>query len=231
MGKTYFLTGTDTDVGKTIVGCGLLDAARRQQCHTLALKPVSAGCQQTPEGLRNSDALALMAAMTGQLTYEQVNPVAVEPAMAPHIALAQSGRQVTIDRLAGYCRGALLQRFDLALIEGAGGWRVPLNNREMLSELACALQIPVILVVGVRLGCLNHARLTAEAIIRDGLTLAGWIASHPEPVAAGVCDMTLGALRGLLPAPCLGVIPYLASPGREAVAEYLDEAMLLFAPD
>ncbi len=225
MGKTFFLTGTDTDAGKTVVACGLLEAARRNNLKTLALKPISAGCQPTAAGLRNDDALALMDAMTGELAYEQVNPVSTEPPIAPHIALEQSGRRVTIDRLAGYCRGALMQRSDFALIEGAGGWRVPVNGREMLSDLPKALGTPVILVVGMKLGCLNHARLTVEAILHDGLELAGWVANCVQPEMA-VYKENLKTLKQLIPAPCLGEVPYLGNPAKDTVADYLNTSKL-----
>ena len=167
--KQFFVTGTCTDVGKTFVSVALLHALKEQGYRTLALKPVAAGCQQTPEGLRNDDALQLQAAMTESLSYEQINPVALERPAAPHIVAAEQGRRITASRLEGICRGALLTKADVALVEGAGGWRVPLNERETLADLAFALRLPVILVVGVRLGCINHALLTQEAILRDGL--------------------------------------------------------------
>ena len=220
MGKTYFVTGTDTDAGKTVVACGLLAAARRQNYQTLGLKPVSAGCLQTPEGLRHDDALALMEAMTIELSYDQVNPVAFEPPIAPHIAAEKIGKRISIDRLAGYCRGALMTRSDFALVEGAGGWRVPLSKREMLSGLAKHLNIPVILVVGMKLGCLNHALLTVEAILRDGAQLAGWVANRIDP-EMDVYEENVQTLRSLIPAPCLGEIPYLDSVNKENTADYL----------
>jgi len=221
MSRTFFVTGTDTGVGKTLITTGLLHAARQQQLTTLAMKPLAAGCDATSEGLRNEDALALQAAMTVKLDYEQVNPVALAEPIAPHLAAAGLGRRLSLDRLLGFCRGTLMNKADLRLIEGAGGWRMPLNERETLAGLPQALDIPVILVVGVRLGCLNHALLTQEAIMRDGVKIAGWVASQVEadmPAQAG----NLETLRGALAAPCLGEVPFLSQPTPEVVASYLD---------
>ncbi|OQX33340.1 MAG: dethiobiotin synthase [Oceanospirillales bacterium LUC14_002_19_P2] len=221
MSKAYFVTGTDTDAGKTLMSCGLLEKARQKGLTTAAVKPVSAGCEETPEGLRNADALALHQVMTMEMPYEQVNPVAFLPPIAPHIAAQDAGRMITADRLAGICRGVLMKRADFTLLEGAGGWRVPLNPRETLADLARMLQLPVILVVGMKLGCLNHALLTAEAIRRDGLTIAGWVANSVTPDMARLVENTL-TLEGELGVPCLGEVPYLDSATPTAAAEYLN---------
>ena len=178
MTRTYFVTGTDTEVGKTAVSCALLEAARRAGRSTAAVKPVAAGCDS--EG-RNEDALALQQSISMSLPYAQINPVALQPAIAPHIAAEQAGRRLQADRLAGLCRGVMGLGADLVLIEGAGGWRVPLGPRETFADIAINLQVDVILVVAMRLGCINHALLTAEAISRDGLRLAGWVANQPGP--------------------------------------------------
>lgn len=217
----YFVTGTDTDIGKTAVATGLLALAARQGLSTVGLKPVAAGAEATDDGLRNSDALALQRAGTLDLDYEQVNPYCLEPAIAPHIAAAEAGINLRVARLEGFCRGVLIRKPDLCLIEGAGGWRVPLNERETLADLAIALQLPVILVVGMKLGCISHALLTAEAIARDGLTLAGWVANTPAPQAMARYGDNLATLRSRLPAPLLGEVPYLADPAPQRVAEYL----------
>lgn len=175
MSKTWFVTGTDTEVGKTAISCALLQAAARRGLRTAAVKPVAAGCDEQGH---NEDALALQAAMTEALPYAQVNPVALAPPLAPHIAAAQAGRRLQVSRLAGLCRGVSSGPVGFVLVEGAGGWRVPLNDRETLADLARELGGGVILVVGMRLGCINHALLTAEAIARDGLALAGWVANQ-----------------------------------------------------
>lgn len=213
--KTFFVTGTDTGVGKTLMSAGLLLAAKERGLSTAALKPVAAGCEVTAEGLRNDDALLLQSVITQPLAYEQVNPVALEPAIAPHIAAQQARRVLSVDRIAGFCRGVLHQA-DFTLVEGAGGWRVPLNPAETLADLARTLQLPVILVVGIRLGCINHAMLTVEAIARDGLPLAGWVANIIDPDMPCQQENIL-SLQQRLAAPCLGVVPYLgqgASPAQ-----------------
>lgn len=223
----YFVTGTDTDVGKTLVATALLASARAQGLSTLGLKPVAAGCRQEPEGWRNDDALALLAASTlTPLTYEEVNPVALPAACSPHIAASQAGRRLSIRQLAGYCRGSLSRRADLTLIEGAGGWRVPVSEQEMLSGLPRELQLPVILVVGVRLGCLNAALLTGEAVLRDGLRLAGWVANILDPDMTGL-EENVQTLARLLPAPCLGRLPWVPGLDAQAAATHLDIQPLL----
>jgi len=210
MKKSYFVAGTDTDAGKTLVACALLAKAQSQGLSTAAVKPVAAGCQRTPDGLRNDDALQLLNQCSLPLYYEQVNPVAFEAAIAPHIAAQQQGRNMQVDRLAGFTLGVMAQGANLTLVEGAGGWRVPVNARETLADLAKVLNIPVILVVGVRLGCINHALLTVEAIARDGLTLAGWVANCIDPNMAMV-EENLATLEQRIHAPLLGRVPYLAN--------------------
>ncbi len=227
MGKpqAFFVTGTDTDVGKTVVTAGLLAAANARGLTTAALKPVAAGCEPTPEGLRNADALLLQRTASIALDYDEVNPIAFAPAIAPHIAAARAGRRLSLSQLVGFCRGPLMRRADLTLIEGAGGWRVPLGPQLLLSALPRELGLPVVLVVGMRLGCLNHALLTAEAIARDGLRLAGWVANRIDPAMSGYDD-NVATLRALFRAPCLGEIPHLPDPRPALVATYLDPAAL-----
>ncbi len=217
----FFIAGTDTDVGKTLVAAGLLLAANARGLSTVAMKPLAAGCEETPEGLRNADALILQEAMSLSLPYEQINPVALKPAIAPHIAADQAGKRLLVSQLEGYCRGVLMQSADMAVIEGAGGWRLPLNRMETLAGLAMALKLPVILVVGVKLGCINHALLTAEAIRNDGLPLAGWVANQLDTDMLCYRE-NLMTLRSLIPAPCLGEVPFLDSPSAAAVSAHLD---------
>ncbi len=206
--KSYFVTGTDTGVGKTLVSAAILEAAASLGKRTLAMKPMASGCDETPEGLRNEDALILMEAMSEPLGYDQVNPIALKPAIAPHVAAAQAGRTVTAERLVGFCRGLQMRPADLLLIEGAGGWRVPLNDRETYAAVPGVLQMPVIIVVPLKLGCINHALLTAEAVRRDGLTVAGWVANRPDPEIM-TCELeTLEYLVSHLAAPCMGVLPW-----------------------
>lgn len=203
MGRAWFVTGTDTEVGKTAISCALLKAAEAQGLRTAAIKPVAAGCDAQGH---NDDALQLMECMTESMDYAQVNPVALRAAIAPHIAAEQEGRRMQAARIAGLCRGVMLGGADFTLIEGAGGWRVPINPRETLADVAVHLQLGVILVVGMRLGCINHALLSAEAIRHDGLTLVGWVANQPGE-RMNCHDENLDTLRNLLPAPLLGEVP------------------------
>ncbi|HEX4870329.1 MAG TPA: dethiobiotin synthase [Moraxellaceae bacterium] len=224
--KKFFVTGTDTGVGKTTASCALLAAAAARGLRTAAVKPVAAGCAQTPEGLRNDDALALMAAMTEPMTYDEVNPIALAEPLSPHLAALHAGRRLTMAQISGLVRGALMRRVDFAVVEGAGGWRVPISDREIMSDLPRAVGLPVILVVGLRLGCLNHAILTTEAMARDGVRLAGWIGNILDP-GMGALDGNIGTLKTILPMPCLGVLPW--APGATAAehAAHLDLAPLL----
>lgn len=221
MTRAYFLTGTDTEVGKTTVCAGLLHAARRTGLSTLGAKPIASGCERTPQGLRNSDALALMAESSIALPYEAINPFALEPAIAPHIAASEAGLALSLDTLVPPMQQVLAMQADFTLVEGAGGWRVPLAGRANFSDLAVALGLPVILVVGVRLGCINHALLTAEAIARDGLVLAGWVANIVDPHTSRL-EENLVTLGERLPAPCLGRVPRLRDPSAAAVADHLN---------
>lgn len=224
--QQFFITGTDTDVGKTLVATALLHGANQQGLSTLALKPIAAGCDMTEQGLRNSDALLLQQTMSLTLPYEQINPIALEPAIAPHIAAAQAGRRLLVSQLVGYCRGALMQPADVAIIEGAGGWRVPLNNRETMAGLVKELNLPVILVVGMKLGCINHALLTAEAIANDGLPLAGWVANQVDGDMPCYAE-NINTLKSLLRAPCLGEIPRLMKVNAAEASAYIDVHLVI----
>lgn len=211
---TFFVTGTDTDAGKTAVTVALLDAAKRAGLKTLGLKPVAAGAESNVDGaLVNDDALALQQAMTLPLPYEQVNPAVYAEPASPHIAAALEQRRISVRQLDGICRGAMLQSYDVGFVEGAGGWRVPLNERELLSDLAIALNLPVVLVVGLKLGCLNHALLTAAAIRADGLSIAGWVGCSVQPEMAHYeanIDTLTARLGEQFDAPCWGVVPHLS---------------------
>ncbi|MFB4392359.1 MULTISPECIES: dethiobiotin synthase [unclassified Pseudomonas] len=225
MNQAYFIAGTDTDVGKTTVAAGLLYAAKLQGLSTLGAKPVASGCNLTSKGLRNSDALALIDESSVKLPYEQVNPFAFEPAIAPHLAAREAGVALSVPTLLAAMRNVLAQGADFTLVEGAGGWRVPLSDHANLSDLAMALKLPVILVVGVRLGCINHALLSAEAIARDGLQLAGWVANIVDPRTSRL-EENLASLAERLPAPCLGRVPKLKQATADAVAAHLQLDLL-----
>jgi len=218
MKNAWFVTGTDTEVGKTAVSCALLHAANNAGLRTAAVKPVAAGCDDNGH---NEDALQLIGAMSETLDYAQVNPMALTEAIAPHLAAEHEGKNPTASRLAGLCRGVMMGEAEFVLVEGAGGWRVPLNNRETLADLARELHVGVILVVGMRLGCINHARLTAEAGRADGLTLAGWVANQPG--ARMQChEENLVTLQRMLPAPFLGEVPLVSPWNATAAADFLD---------
>ena len=218
--KVLFITGTDTDIGKTLIATGLLEAANKQGKRTAAIKPVAAGCSDTGEGPQNEDALMLQAAASTELSYQQVNPVALDEPMAPHIAAKEQGKQLSANRLTGFCRGSTLLPVDLVVIEGAGGWRVPLNNRESMAEIPKQLNAEVVLVVGLKLGCINHALLTAQAIRSDGLKIAGWVANTIDEDMLRL-DENIDTLKQLIDEPCLGVIPRLAEKSPQQVATFL----------
>lgn len=205
--KSFFVTATDTDAGKTYVTVGLLKAAHRAGGRSVGLKPIASGAEWVEGSLRNDDALRIQQASSVRLPYEQVNPIVMEPAIAPHIAAAKENRLVTASRLEGFLKGALLTPHDFAIVEGAGGWRVPLNDRELLSDLAKSLGFPVILVVNMKLGCLNHAVLTAEAIARDGLKVAGWVANGGQKTMP-CYEENLASLTHMLSAPLLGALSW-----------------------
>lgn len=224
--KTYFVAGTDTDAGKTLVACALLKCADEAGLRTLAVKPVAAGAEEVDGKLRNSDALNLAARINQPLSYDQLNPVIFAPPIAPHIAAAEEQRRITAGQLAGYCRGVMMRPADMVLVEGAGGWRVPLSGRETMADLAIALQSPVILVVGLKLGCINHALLTVEAIQRDGLVLAGWVANQVDGQMSRVTE-NIQTLADLIAAPCLGVVPFIDAPETDRDASpFLDISVL-----
>ncbi|TWI56753.1 dethiobiotin synthetase [Pseudomonas duriflava] len=224
--SAYFITGTDTEIGKTTIAAGLLHAARQAGYSTAAVKPVASGCEQTPEGLRNSDALALWGECSLPLRYEDVNPIALEPAIAPHLAAREIGIALTVESLVAPIQAMQARAADFTVVEGAGGWRVPLAGTASLSDVALAAGLPIILVVGVRLGCINHAVLTAEAIERDGLRLAGWVANIVDPHTSRLDD-NLATLKERLSVPCLGIVPHLEQPLPAFVAAHLHLESLL----
>ncbi|GGE48457.1 ATP-dependent dethiobiotin synthetase BioD [Halopseudomonas oceani] len=226
MSKRYFVTGTDTEIGKTTVAAGLLCAARQRGLTTAGVKPVAAGCERTADGLRNEDALALQAQCNPPLAYELINPVTLEAAIAPHIAAQEEQVALSAQGLAGACETVFARSADLTLVEGAGGWCVPLNATELLSDVAVAQKLPVVLVVGMRLGCINHALLSCRAIVADGLELAGWVANQVDPEMSRP-EENLATLKQLINAPCLGVVPWLEAADAASVARYLDVTPLV----
>lgn len=221
MQSRYFVTGTDTGVGKTLISLGLMQKLQDAGIETLGVKPVASGCEATADGLRNADALALQQQSSRPLAYEQVNPYAFAPPIAPHLAARDVGVILFAAELQSHC--VKLQTYaDGMVVEGVGGWLVPINERQTMADLASALQLPVVMVVGMRLGCINHALLTAESISAYGVPLAGWVANHIEPDLDHDAQL-LAAIGSRLGVPLLGSVPYLESAQRNAstVASYL----------
>ena len=200
-GRAVFITGTDTEVGKTQVSCGLLRAARARGDDACGFKPVASGARKTREGLRNDDALALLAASRADESYDAINPYVFAPAVAPHLAAAEAGLRIRRRRLDA-ALDELRNRHDWVLVEGAGGWRVPLGAGWDFADWVESQELPVILVVAMRLGCINHALLSAESIARR-VPLLGWIANEMPPRQPR-CDDNVRSLRARMPAPLLG---------------------------
>jgi dethiobiotin synthetase len=202
--KRWFITGTDTEIGKTWVASALIRHLVSEGHRVAGMKPVASGCENTATGLRNDDALKLMAASNVNLPYELVNPFAFEPAIAPHIAARRAGQVIDVKRIE-----ILAKRIeaDYLIVEGVGGWCVPLGSTTMLADLAKATADEVIIVVGMRLGCINHALLTAAQVKRDGMLLRGWIANHVDPDMQ-VQSENLATLQALMPCPLMGILPW-----------------------
>ena len=213
---SVFVTGTDTGVGKTRVATALCRALGARGLRVAAMKPVASGCASTPDGPRNEDALALMAACTVRARYAEVNPFAFMPAIAPHIAAREAGVEIdfgVLDR----CRDRLEMQSQVLIIEGAGGWLAPLDESRGFADLAARWQTAVLLVVGLRLGCLNHALLTVESIQRRGLELIGWVGSAIDPGFERLAE-NVATLRRRIASPCLGVLPFDPGAGLEELA-------------
>ena len=225
MTNAFFITGTDTAIGKTYVAKLLLKIAGARGLTTLGLKPVSAGCKERDGIPVNQDAWELMEHSSIQPAYRDVNPVALRDAMAPHIAAEREKRSLDALALATHCR-QMMQQADFVVIEGAGGWQVPLNAEETMADLAAAIACPVVLVVGMRLGCINHALLSANAIQNTGLQLAGWIANLVDADMAVVAE-NIATLEQRLHVPRIGTLPW-GNP--EDANEYLDLDILLSKP-
>lgn len=218
-----FVTGTDTEVGKTVVATALAHWFASRGLGVAVMKPVASGCERTPRGLRNADAMALRRCSNLPLDYQAVNPYAFAPAIAPHIAAADAATIIDPDRIERGFR-ELAERSDVVIVEGVGGWLVPLGNAVTVEDLALQLGQPVVLVVGIRLGCLNHALLSARAIMASGLPWAGWVANLCDAGCERV-EENIYALRRRLPAPLLGVVPHLGDAEPNAV-DYLDGGVL-----
>jgi dethiobiotin synthetase len=226
MTRGVFITGTDTGVGKTLAACALIHALVDSGLDVVPMKPVAAGAIVHDGGWANEDTIALLrAAGRDAARMPDANPVLLREPMAPHIAAARERREITLEPiLAAYERLRATAQF--VVVEGVGGFRVPLSATLDTADMARAFALPVVLVVGMRLGCLNHALLTADAIRDNGLTLAGWIANAIDPEME-VREENVAALRDRLAAPLLGEIPYSPRPVPPALARYLNVTALL----
>jgi dethiobiotin synthetase len=221
-----YITGTDTGVGKTLASAALLHALRTRGLRAVGMKPLASGCACTSGGWRNDDALALQDASDPRPDYDDINPYALPLPLAPELAAgAAGGVEIALDRiLAAHAR--LAAQADMVVVEGVGGWMSPLSATLDQIDLVRALQLPVVLVVGLRLGCQNHALLSARAIAADGASLVGWIASEVDPGMA--CrDENVATLSRRLSAPCLGRLPYHVAPDPASMAQHLHVAPIV----
>jgi dethiobiotin synthetase len=204
--RGVFVAGTDTGVGKTYASSVLLHALRAAGLRATGMKPVASGCAETPQGFRNDDALALIAASDPAPDYDVCNPFALRDPIAPHLAARAMGVEIALDPILE-AAATIARSCDRIVVEGVGGWAVPLSDASMQVDLVRALGLPVVLVVGLRLGCINHALLSVRAIEANGCRLAGWIANRIDPEMASA-DANLDALGARIAAPLLGVLDH-----------------------
>lgn len=205
----FFVTGTDTEVGKTVVATAVVRGLVSRGLRVAVMKPVASGSQRTSHGLRNEDALALMRASNVAAPYDRVNPYCFEPAISPHIAAEESGISIDLGHIRHHF-DSLAAESDLVIVEGAGGWLAPIGPGSSMKDLARALELPVLLVVGVRLGCINHALLSKLAIESHGAPFAGWIANSVDPAMPKRKENLETLTRGL-GAPPLEIVPWQAT--------------------
>jgi len=213
---SFYVTGTDTGVGKSVASATLLHALRARGLRAVGMKPVASGCEATPQGWRNEDALLMQQASEPRPAYDDVNPYALPNPLAPELAAADAGVTIALDPILA-AHGRLAAMADTVVVEGVGGWAAPLSASLDQLDLVRALRLPLVMVVGLRLGCINHARLTARAIADDGVELLGWIANDIDPAMARMDD-NFAILQRVLPVPCWGRLPFMAVPDPQAVA-------------
>lgn len=211
MKQGYFVTGTDTGIGKTTVSCALLRAFAAQGNRVVGMKPVTAGCRREGDLLISEDVEQLQAASTVSAPLALVNPYTFEPPVAPHIAADQAGVEIDLEQIEAAFK-KLQSLADIVVVEGVGGFRVPLNQNQDTADMAVKLGLPVILVVGMRLGCLNQALLTLEAITHRGLALAGWVANFTQAAPMDAAEANITTLQQKIPAPLLGILEFQAFP-------------------
>ncbi len=225
-GADVFITGTDTGIGKTYVSVTLLQALRAQGHTAIGMKPIASGCTITVNGLRNEDALALQVACNPRPDYAEINPVALLAPVSPHLAAAIEATRIELAPI-HQAFATLQAQAQHVIVEGVGGWLAPLREDLSVADLVRSMDLPVILVVGLRLGCLNHALLSARAILADGCTLLGWIGNAVDPTMRAR-EGNLDTLRHLLPAPCLGILEHQPDSSQQIGA--LDAAVLSIQP-
>jgi dethiobiotin synthetase len=223
MRRGVFVAGTDTGIGKTVASAALLAAVNADGHRAVGMKPVASGCTPATAGLRNDDAVLLIAHSAGHPDYALVNPYALSEPIAPHLASRSAGIEIRLDPIVA-AFAALCTNYDFVIVEGVGGWAVPLSAALMQADLVRALDLPVVLVVGLRLGCINHALLSARAIAADGCRLLGWIGNRIDPAMARA-DENIATLRERLPAPCLGALPHSDVPDPKALAGHFPTAV------
>ena len=202
----YFITGTDTDVGKTYIASALIKHFCKQGLLTVGMKPVAAGAELVNGRLLNSDVTELIKAGNVDADLALINPYVFPPAIAPHIAAEQAGVSVSLDNIQ-QAFDVLQAKADVVVVEGAGGFRVPINRQETMADLAVKLNLPIILVVGVRLGCINHALMTAGSIRAAGLNLVGWVANRIDPNMPAI-EENIATLKAMLKAPCIADVAW-----------------------
>jgi dethiobiotin synthetase len=219
---SLFVTGTDTDVGKTFISVAIIDLLKQKGLRVAAMKPIASGCDTTEAGLRNDDALQLIQHANVDLPYGTINPYAFQAAIAPHIAAQQKNINIDLNKIKQNFE-LIQQQSDAVVVEGAGGWLVPINNTQTMADLAKVLKLPIILVVGIRLGCINHALLTVEAIKQSGLPLMGWVANNIEINAQS--EQIVSILKLKITAPLLAEVPFLSTEG--VAVDYINEAYFI----
>ena len=221
--RSVYVSGTDTGIGKTRISCALLGSLRAQGVDAVGMKPVASGCESGPAGLRNADAVDLIAAGGRALDYGLVNPYALADPIAPHLAAADNGEVIALARIR-LAHQALLEQADFVVVEGVGGWLAPLGDTLMQADIVRGLDLPVLLVVGLRLGCINHALLSARAIEADGCRLLGWIGNRIDPDMLRVED-NIETLRRRIHAPLLGIIDHADNPRADRAQASLADAV------
>jgi dethiobiotin synthetase len=217
--NSYYITGTDTGIGKSVASAALLHALRGRGLHAVGMKPVASGCEMTADGWRNEDALLLQQASDPVPAYRDVNPYALPNPLAPELAAADAGVSIELQPIVE-AHARLAAVADAVVVEGVGGWAAPLTASLDQLDVVRALELPVVMVVGLRLGCINHARLTARAIVEDGAQLVGWIANDIDPAMAR-SDDNFAILQRVLPMPCWGRLPFMAARDTETLSAYL----------